>query len=127
LTLFCIFCSPVIAGADDPVRYDLTLELRTPVYNSLPHLGWDHDAMHAEFAGSLKLFNLLPGNAVFWVNGERTFHQTGVFNPENKMKVGIDLPIRRDLTVFTYFDRRFSRNVNRVFVGFRMNFKGDFD
>lgn len=128
LAIVTIACTCLLArpAAAAPVKYDLSLELRTPIYNSLPGNGWGgFRTPHGEFAGNLKLFNLLPGNAVLWVKGERTFQQSGLFYKENELQTGVDIPVTRNLTVFSYFDRRVNVDVSRVFVGFRLGFQGN--
>lgn len=114
------------AYASRPITFDGNIELRSPVFNSKDGYGWGGGrTVHPEMAGTLRLHNVL-GNcpAVFWVNGEHTFEQAGVFKPENKLKIGVDYPVSPSGTLFVYFDRRFDTDVDRIFVGFRVGFKG---
>lgn len=129
LTLGTLALTPARADNSKPVQWSGSIELRSPVWNS--ETNGTRNLDNLELAGDLKVQNLLPGKSVLWVKGEHTFHQANLYKPENKLKVGIDVPMARDWTFFTYWDRRFQpssgfkdTDVDRVFVGVRLNFRG---
>ena len=112
---------PSLASAGTPPRYTGSIELRSPVWNSA--FGGVTSPRNLEMAGDLKVSNLL-GPVVLVVHGEHTFHQSGIVFPENKIRVGGELPLNKQLTFFSYYDYRYSKDLDRVFVGLRLNFRG---
>lgn len=114
------------AAPTKPVNYTGSFELRAPTWNS--RSGYIDTFQAAEFAGNLKVNNLF-GNfplSVF-IAGEHTIGQaknTDYFPLENKLKAGIEYPLGKDVTFFSYWDRRFNIDLDRVFVGIRLGFSG---
>lgn len=107
---------------DRAPRFVGSVELRAPVWAGNTASAESH-WNNLEMAGDLRVLNVL-GPLVLAVHGEHTFHQAGIFAAENKLKVGLELPLGHSLTAFTYWDRRFAVNVDRVFVGMRYGFGG---
>lgn len=115
--------APTRAGVlDKAPRYAGNIELRAPVWagdTASAESNW----RNLEMAGDLRVFHVL-GPFVLRVQGEHTFHQAGIFSPENKLKVGVELPLGHQFTAFSYWDRRFNAEVDRVFLGLRLGFDG---
>ena len=103
-------------------RVSGNVELRAPVWSGVTASAASN-WRGLEMAGALRVSNVL-GPIGLAVSGEHTFHQAGIFKPENKLKVGLELPITRATTAFAYWDRRFNEDVDRVFVGVRWGFCG---
>lgn len=108
---------------DHAPRYAGSIELRAPVWSGVTASG-ESNWRNVELAGDLRIWNVL-GPFVLRVQGEHTFHQAGIFSPENKLKVGVELPLGHQLTAFSYWDRRFNQGVDRVFAGLRLGFGGN--
>lgn len=111
------------AGAAEH-RYMGNVELRAPVWSDVAASAgthWDN----LELAGDLRVSRVL-GPIGLRVSGEHTFHQAGLFRPENQLKAGLELPLPHAWTAIAYWDRRFDAEVNRVFVGLRWGFGGQF-
>jgi hypothetical protein len=63
-------------------------------------------------------FNLFGGGLVATRKGEP-------WSGENRFQAGLELPIGdQGLLAYSYFERRFNRNDNRVVAGVRYNFRG---
>jgi hypothetical protein len=122
-----------IPGHASPLQYEGNLELRSPVWASR-HLNNGHDfeprIQQLDLAGNVRFFS--PGSRfAAWVSGEHSFSR-GFFVHENKMRTGLDLRLGPgknpgSLTLFSFWERRFDIDVDRVFVGVRVGFHGDMD
>lgn len=120
-----LMAAGAVRGEAQPVTWDGSLELRGPVFSQATASATS-DWRNLEMAGDVRVRNLL-GPFVIRVQGEHTFHQSDIFSPENKLKAGLEWPLSHDLTVFSYWDRRFDPGIDRVFVGVRLGFSGSAD
>lgn len=129
-----------------PLRFDGSLELRSPVWASHGHPFFVPDPQYVapstvghweehDFQPNLKLLDLAgsvrlhsDGSPLaLWCSGEHSFSH-GAFIHENKLKVGLDLALGRGpMTLFAFWDRRFDKDLDRAFVGLRCNFRGSLD
>lgn len=123
VTLF--LTAGAVNAASKPVTFQGNVELRAPIWSTFDASAKSH-WNNLEMAGDVRIFNLF-GPVVFRAQGEHTFHQAGIFAPENKLKLGFELPIpKSDFTLFSYYDQRFNADTDRVFVGIRYGFGGTF-
>jgi len=120
----------VAAPNPNSVGYDLTLQMRAPVWSS--QNGYIDNWKATELGGSLKIKNVFPTISVlkplvFTVAG---MHALGdwntTFDAKNELQAGIEYGLSKNTTFFSYWDRHFTRDVDRVFVGLRYNTHGIF-
>jgi len=128
-------------GHSAPLTYTGELSLRTPVWANqdvlVPHShpevsqlareSFEPNLRYLDLAGSLCITQKGSPLAL-WINGEHSFSR-GYFVHENKMKIGLDLAVRNTpLTIFSYFERRFDgEDLDRVFIGAKLGFRGTLD
>ena len=120
-----------------PLAYSGSVELRSPVWTSRDRLIVEDDFLvsrsfepnirYLDLAGNIRFTH--PGTPLaLFISGEHSFSR-GYFVHENELRVGIDLPVggRCPVTLFSFWERRFDLDVDRVFVGARLGFKGTLD
>lgn len=133
----------VMPGYAAPIKYTGDISLRSPVWANQDKLvaGPSSEASTAallrrDFEPSLRYLDL-AGHVRFtqdgsplalWINGEHSFSRS-YFVHENKMRIGLDLKVKdTPLTLFSYFERRFDgEDLDRVFVGAKIGFRGQLD
>jgi hypothetical protein len=118
--LFFLMCGGFTqeAMADaKPVSYDLTLVLRAPTWSS--QTGYISNYKATEFGGILKLNNVigcLPHLHPF-VSG---MHALGDWNTiadaKNELQAGFDYDLGRGFTFSTWWDRHYTKDLDRAFV-----------
>ena len=90
-----------------------TLEVRAPVAGV--------GTGKPELAGTLEVARIFPNyRARLWLSGERSVYRTELH--ENKLKIGVTLPITADVSAVVYWDRRIDSGKNRVFASLRLGF-----
>jgi hypothetical protein len=109
-----------------PLAYSGSLELRSPVWAS-PRASFEPSFKHLDVAGHLRLAGQGSPLAL-WVAGEQSLSR-GYFVHESELKVGLDFlaggaRATAPLVLFSYWERRFNLDVDRVFVGARLGFHG---
>ncbi len=106
------------ADCSKPVSYDLTMTLRSPIWSS--RNGVVSNWRSTEFGGKLELNNVIGCIPKFhpFVSG---MHALGdwntIFDAKNELQVGFDYNLGKDYTFFSYWDRHFTKDVDRTFVG----------
>jgi len=121
-----------------PITYTGNLELRSPIWASEDRLVTDPFPRFVDFEPNIRYLDL-AGNIRFaqegsplaaWVSGEHSFNR-GYFFHENELRVGLDLLVSKNtsspVTLFSFWERKFDLDVNRVFVGARLGFSGELD
>ena len=103
-----------------PVVYDGHLDLKAPTWDS--RSGYISSTNPLELCGIVKAHNLF-GNLPLtpFVSGDYTFG-TKITAPKREIQAGGEYALGRDLCFFSYWDRHFIENVDRVFVGIRLGF-----
>jgi hypothetical protein len=96
------------------------LALETPL--SSPDRAQDNSPM---VLGRLTFNNLVGPFGVF-IGGQVNFRKGDPWCSENKAVVGIEAPLRSGFTVYTFGERRFNLNDNRIVAGIRYNFGGKY-
>lgn len=64
------------------------------------------------------------GPITLWGKVEHSLKNGMPYEKENKLRLGGDLPLYGNLSLYSYWERRYSTNHNRVVVGCKLNFKG---
>jgi len=110
--------------------------------------GMTHAANAAPFTGSISietpvrtpdfkaddsaalLFDLrlpdLIGPITVWGNLEHRLKDECFRDFDSKFRIGGDIPLLDNLTLYSYFERRYAYNLNRIVVGARLNFRGSY-
>lgn len=107
-----------------PTLYTGFLEFRAPVWTQgMGRIsGWKEVGQIGEIAGELK-FNNLFGPVTPFVSGNYSFSQDKGF-PYRDLKAGAEFAVNKDLTFFSYWQRWYTADVDRVYCGFRLNLRG---
>lgn len=110
-----------------PLQYSGAVELRSPIMLNAPGVsGWNPEARFLDLAGYAKL-SAANSPLALWVSGEQSLSRQYYGVHESKMKLGIDWKLKSELpvTLFSYWERRFDTDLDRVFVGVRLGFHGN--
>ncbi len=127
VALLVTVTAPVRAAVIPRPGYELNLALQSPVDTQAS--GLVSDWKTTEFVGGLKLTNLFPGALRVvspWVKATQNFGGPDAYM-DNRILAGLDIPLTRELTLFSYFDRFTDHpSGDRVFVGLRWGGRGVF-
>lgn len=69
-------------------------------------------------------FPAVIGDLSLWGQWEHSLKDGALYERENKFRIGGDLPLAGHLGLYSFWERRYSTNDNRVVVGCRLNFCG---
>lgn len=111
--LLIILCVPAFAG-----EFNGSISLQTPV-RTPDFFPDDSPALLLDLNLPLQSFPLKV-----WVNAEHRLKDDCFQDFDNKIRVGGDIPLTSGLTLYSFWERRYSLNLNRIMVGCRLNFKG---
>lgn len=111
------------APAASTVGYIGHLDVKAPIWNSSS--GYIDSSNPVEICGKLNLTNVFGNRCKFtpFVAGDYTLSRR-VTAAKSEIQAGFEYPVARDVTFFSYWDRHFQENVDRAFVGIRLNFQG---
>lgn len=119
LFLICIFCtfsySPVYAAP-----FAGSISLQAPALE--PDRLQDDSA---QVCLDLRLPNVLGPLSLF-TRVEHSLRDDFPFTKENKLRLGGDIPLHGNLSLYSFWERRYSTNENRVVVGCKLSFRGSY-
>lgn len=79
----------------------------------------------AQVCLDLRLPNVL-GPLSFFTRLEHSLRDDFPYTKENKLRLGGDIPLHGNLSLYSFWERRYSTDQNRVVVGCKLSFSGTY-